>query len=147
MGFSVSGSAALIFVAAFIGFGMFYSAAANGFENVNDAQSDKSDRALERQNTEIELQSVVYNSTADSVNVTVVNTGSNGLAVSEVDLLTDNTYQSGYRTAVDGDEATGLWLPEEQLVINATGIASDPGRVKIVTGPGIAATETTTVVS
>ncbi|MBV0924276.1 flagellin [Halomicroarcula limicola] len=147
MGFSVSGSAALVFVAMFIGFGMFYSATANGFENVNDARDAQADRTLEQQNTAIELTSVVYNSTADSLNVTVVNTGSTELAVSDVDVLADNTYLTGYRTAVEGDEATDLWLPEERLVVNATGLTADPGRAKFVTGPGVSVVETTTEVS
>jgi flagellar protein FlaF len=147
MGFSVSGSAALIFVAAFIGFGMFYTSAANSFENVNDAREASADATLEQQNTAIEIQSVVYNSTADSLNVTVDNTGSTELEVSEIDLLTNDQYLSGYRTAVDGSTSTDLWLPAERLTINATGITSDPGRAKLVTGPGVAATEQTTVVS
>ncbi|QIO21637.1 flagellin [Haloarcula sp. JP-L23] len=147
MGFSVSGSAALIFVAMFVGFGMFYSATANGFENVNDARDAQADRTLEQQNTAIDVTDVTYNTTADSVNVTVVNTGSTDLTVADVDLLANNAYLTGYRTAVDGDETTDIWLPEEQLVVNATGLTTDPGRVKIVTGPGVSAVETTQVVS
>ncbi|MBX0295503.1 flagellin [Haloarcula nitratireducens] len=147
MGFSVSGSAALVFVAMFIGFGMFYSATANGFENVNDARDAQADRTLEQQNTAIEVTSVVYNTTADSLNVTVTNAGSTELAVSDVDVLANNAYLTGYGTAVEGDETTDLWLPEERLVINATGIPSNPGRVKLVTGPGVSAVETTAEVS
>jgi len=147
MGFSVSGSAAIVFVAMFIGFGMFYSATANSFERLSDAREDRADRNLDQANAEITLTSVVYNETADSVNVTAVNTGSTELAVSEVDLLTNNVYRTGYRTAVEGDGTTDLWLPEERLVINATGVTGDPGRVKLVTGPGVSATGTTTVVS
>ncbi|WP_254273040.1 flagellin [Haloarcula marina] len=147
MGFSVSGSAAIIFVATFIGFGMFYSATANGFENINDAREAQTDRTLEQQNTEITVTDVTYNSTTPSLNVTVVNAGSTELAVEDIDVLANDDYLTGYRTAVDGDETTGLWLPEEQLVINVTGVSPDPGRVKIVTGPGVSAVETTTVVS
>lgn len=140
MGFSVSGSAALIFVAAFIGFGMFYSAAANSMENVNDAREERADRNLERTNTEIQVTDVRYNATAQSLNLTVENTGASELSVSDVDVLADNSYQTGYRTAVEGDDATDLWLPGETLVVNAT-VSSGPDRVKIVTGPGVAATE------
>jgi len=140
MGFSVSGSAALIFVAAFIGFGMFYSAAANSTEMVNDAREDRSDRQLERTNTEIRITTVNYNATSNYLNVTVDNTGATELAVSDVDVLVDNSYQTGYRTAVEGDAGTDLWLPRETLAINTT-VDTTPGAVKIVTGPGVAATE------
>jgi len=140
MGFSVSGSAALIFVAAFIGFGMFYSAAANSTELVNDAREDRSDRQLERTNTEIEITTVNYDENSDYLNVTVDNTGATELSVSDVDVLADNSYQTGYRTAVEGNDETDLWLPQETLAINAT-LSSQPGQIKIVTGPGVAATE------
>ena len=146
MGFSVSGSAALIFVAAFIGFGMFYTSAANSFEQVSDARDARAEQSLERTNTAIALTDVTYNSTAQSLNLTVENTGANELTVSDVDVLADNTYLTGYRTAVEGDTATDLWLPEEQLVVNAS-VSSDPGRATVVTGPGISVTETTTVVT
>ena len=140
MGFSVSGSAALIFVAAFIGFGMFYSAAANSTELVNDAREDRSDRQLERTNTEIQITTVNYDTNANYLNVTVENTGATELSVSDVDVLADNSYQTGYRTAVEGDTTTDLWLPRETLAINTT-VEASPSGVKIVTGPGVAATE------
>jgi len=140
MGFSVSGSAALIFVAAFIGFGMFYSATANSMETVNDAREDRADRSLDRTNTEIRMTNVSYNATPQYVNITVENTGTTELSVRDVDVLFDNSYQTGYRTAVEGDTATDLWLPGETLAINAT-VSAQPGRVKLVTGPGVAATE------
>ena len=140
MGFSVSGSAALIFVAAFIGFGMFYSAAANSTEMVNDAREDHSDRQLERTNTEIQISTVNYDTGSAYLNVTVENTGTTELSVSDVDVLADNSYQTGYRTVVEGTTTTDLWLPQETLAINTT-VSPRPDGVKIVTGPGVAATE------
>jgi len=140
MGFSVSGSAALIFVAAFIGFGMFYSASANGFEQINDAREAQADSTLEQQNTDIVIRDVTYDSTNGYVNITVDNTGSSELAVSDVDVLVDNDYRTGYRSAVEDDTATDLWLPQETLELNVT-VSTGPSRVKIVSGPGVAATE------
>jgi flagellar protein FlaF len=140
MGFSVSGSAAVIFVAAFIGFGMFYSSAANATEKVTDAKQEQGDRILEQQNTAIDLIDLTYNGTANSANLTIVNTGATTLSVEETDVLLDNEYQTGYRTAVEGNEGTDVWSPEETLVVNVTSTLSQPNRAKVVTGPGIAAT-------
>lgn len=142
MGFSVSGSAAIIFVAAFIGFGMFYSASANSLEQISDARDDQRDTLLEQQNTAITVTDVTYNQTAGSLNLTVENTGSTELDLEDVDVLVDNTYRSGYRTAVEGDTSTNLWLAQQTLVVNVTGTPSQPERVKVVTGPGVEATET-----
>jgi len=140
MGFSVSGSAAIIFVAAFIGFGMFYSATANGFERVNDAREDQRDRLLDQQNTDISLVSATWNSSNDNLVVTVDNTGSETLSVEETDLLVDNDYRTGYATSVDGDSSTDIWASQEQLVITVTSLSSQPNRVKVVTENGIAET-------
>ena len=143
MGFSVSGSAVLIFVAAFIGFGMFYTATATSFEQITDARGAQADNTLEQQNTEIQITDVRYNeapASGDYVNVTVENTGSTELAVGHVDVLFDSEYQTGYRSAVGDDTTTDLWLPQETLELNAT-VSQEPSRVKIVTGPGIAVTE------
>ena len=143
MGFSVSGSAALIFVAAFIGFGMFYTATANTFEQVNDAREAQADGTLEQQNTDINIRDVTYNTnpaSGDYVNVTIDNTGSTELSVADVDVLIDNVYQTGYRSAVEDDTTTDLWLPQETLELNVT-VDGTPSRLKVVTGPGISVTE------
>lgn len=143
MGFSVSGSAAIIFAGMFIAFGMFHTATTNGFERVSEAQNERTDRTLAQQNTEIDATDAIWNSTSQELTVTVNNTGSESQAVSDVDLLANNSYQSGYTTSVDGDSETDLWLPEEQLTITVTTLTDDPSRVKVVTGTGVAATITT----
>jgi len=140
MGFSVSGSAALIFAAMFIAFGMFHSATTNGFEQVSEAQEDRTDRTLVQQNTEIEILSATWNGNGnDNLVVEVANNGSTELTVSDVDLLTDNDYQTGSLTSVDGDDSTDLWLSHEVLNVTVRS-GSQPGQVKVVTGPGVADT-------
>ncbi|WP_225333136.1 flagellin [Halomicrobium urmianum] len=147
MGFSVSGSAAIVFVGLFVAFGMFYTATANGFENVHEAQDERTDRTLVAQNTAVELTIAEWNSTAGELTVRANNTGAAELTVGDVDLLADNTYLSGYVTEVGGDDDTDLWLPQERLTITVASLDSDPGRVKLVTGPGVAETARTEVVS
>lgn len=143
MGFSVSGSAAIIFAAMFISFGMFHSAATNGFETVSDAQEDRTDRSLTRQNTAINVTSATWDTTKTELTVEVKNTGATELTVSHTDLLADNVYLSEYNTSVDGDPDTGLWLPGETLTFSLASLDEDPGQVKVVTGPGVATTERT----
>jgi flagellar protein FlaF len=120
---------------------MFYSASANSLEQISDARDDQRDTLLEQQNTAITVIDVTYDSTGDSLTITVENTGSTELAVSDVDVLVDNEYQSGYGTAVDGDTTTDLWLAHQTLEITVTPLSPKPDRVKLVTGPGIEATE------
>lgn len=147
MGFSVSGSAAIVFAGMFIAFGMFHTATTNGFEKVSEAQEDRTDRTLAQQNTEIEITSAVWNTTSENLTVTVNNTGSESLSIEAVDLLANNSYQSGYITSIDGDSDTDLWLPEEQLTITVTTLTANPSRIKIVAGTGVAETAATTEVA
>lgn len=144
MGFSVSGSAAIIFAGLFIAFGMFYSATANTAERVEDARGDWRDTTLAQQNTAISITSATYDTGNQSLIVRANNTGSTSLSVPHTDLLVDNQYQTSFtELSVDGDDTTDLWLPGQTIRYNVS-FASQPGRIKLVTGTGVAATEVVT---
>lgn len=140
MGFSVSGSAAIIFVAMFIAFGMWHSAVTNGFERVSDAQDAHADSQLERQNTEIVVDSAVLDQDEDQMRVRATNTGATGLSLNETDVLVDSEYETGWRDGADvaSRTETYLWAPGEQLEFNVSTTSAD--RVKLVTGPAVANT-------
>jgi flagellar protein FlaF len=145
MGFSVSGATVILFLGIFISFGVVYTAANNGFEQVNDAYEDTSDDELTRQNTAIDVAdaSVANEDGQLYLNVSVNNSGSTALSVNDTDILIDGIYTGHTEMAtleVDGDGGTDLWLPGETLQANVS-VESRPTRVKVVTGPGVAATE------
>jgi flagellar protein FlaF len=143
MGFSVSGSAAILFIAAFMSVGVLYSAAYNGFEQVQDADDRHGERVLEQRNTEVTVTNTSYNASGDDqLVVNVTNEGSTSLAVDDTDLLVDGSFvpRSEYESwNVDGRTDTSLWLPGETytIVVNQT---TRPDRVKVVTPPGNTAT-------
>jgi flagellar protein FlaF len=140
MGFSVSGSAAIIFAGMFIAFGVFYSASSNTIEEVTDARGDWQDQTLAQQNTDVDIAEATYNASTESLVVTVDNHGSTTLSVAETDLLVDNAYQTTFQNrSVDGDTTTDLWTPGTRLTYNVS-MASQPDRVKVVTGTGVSAT-------
>ena len=147
MGFSVSGATVILFLGIFISFGVAYSAANNGFEQVNDALEDSTDDELTRQNTAIS----VGNASVETVggrrylNVTVKNTGSTTLSVDDTDILIDGNYtnltsEKMNALEVDGNDETDLWLPGETFHFNVS-VDDRPSRVKVVTGPGVADSE------
>jgi|AntRauTorcE11898_2_1112593.scaffolds.fasta_scaffold62422_1 flagellar protein FlaF len=140
MGFSVSGSAAILFVGMFLAFGMFFTASANSFESVSEAQQDRTDLNLEQKNTAITITKA--NASGGTLTVWVNNTGGTYLALSETSLLLDNDYQSDWRDGaeVDGDGATDLWSPGERLEVTLSPPLA-PDRVKVVTKTGVADTE------
>ena len=145
MGFSVSGSAAILFIAAFVSVGILYSAAFNGYEKVQDADEARNERVLEAKNTAIEVANVSYDANNETMTVNVTNNGSTTLSVSGTDLVSNGSYvtQNAYlpaETAVDGNNETDLWQPGETYSMTVTQ-APKPDRIKVVTSNGVAATE------
>lgn len=152
MGFSVSASTAIIFIAAFVSVGVLYTSAYNGYEQVSGASMAAQESALDQQNTAINITSVTHNATAspDYVNVTVENTGSTTLSVEDTDVLLNGSYQATYvsRTVstesgvvAAGGDGTDLWQPGERLHLSIARTITEPIHVKIVTGTGVADTE------
>ena len=135
MGFSVSASTAIIFAGLFLATGILYPAMDNGMERVQDAEGDRDQAQLDLRNTAIEIQS------ATTSEITVTNTGSTSLTVSEVDFLIEGEYQErgSFETEVDGNTVTDLWLPGEDLTIRDF-TASGDDQIKVVTEHGISDT-------
>jgi len=140
MGFSVSGSAAIIFASLFIAFGMFYTASANSFESVSDAQQDRTDLNLDQKNTAIDVTNATYSN--GTLTVRVDNTGGSYLTLEGTSILVDNDLQTGWRSgaAVDGDGNTDLWTPGQRLELSLS-LDAAPSRVKVATKTGISDTE------
>lgn len=139
MGFSVSGSAALVFAGLFVAFGMWHTATANSFERVSEAEADRTDAVLAQQNTELAIVTTSYDGGADELTIDVENTGATGLRLSRTDLVVDGTYVTGWRdgATVDGDGGTDLWLGGETLTV-VLDRTSQPSRVKVITERGVA---------
>ena len=142
MGFSVSGAAAVIFATMFLTFGMWYTASANSFERVTEAENARSDTVLETRNTAISITNVTYNSSADELTVAVENTGAAQLSVESTDLLVNGQYQTGWaESATVAGKDTRLWLAGETLSMTVAA-TTEPSRVKVATENGVSTTAT-----
>jgi flagellar protein FlaF len=138
MGFSVSGSAAIIFVSMFIAFGAWYTASANTFEQVTEAETANTDAALGERNTRMAITSATY--TGGTLTVTANNTGAKQLSLSDTDLLVDGqivTNWQGDNATIEGYGDTDLWMAGEELTISLSR-STQPTRVKLVTETGVA---------
>lgn len=140
MGFSVSGSAAIIFATMFVTFGMWYTASFNSYERVAEAENDQTDAVLETRNTNISVASASHDGT--NLTVSVDNVGASQLVLSDTDLIIDGRYVEDWQSSatVEG-ENTRLWLPGERLTVTLTRDA--PDRIKIVTEHGVSDTTVT----
>jgi len=134
MGFSVSASTAIVFAGMFLAVGILYPAVSNGFEQVQDAQVERDSAQLDMRNTAIEITD-----TSDD-QLTVKNTGTTSLTLSEVDLIVDGDYQErneDFDIVNDDSSSNELWLPGEEITIS--GFSGD--HAKVVTDHGISAAE------
>lgn len=158
MGFSVSGATALLFVAFLISFGTFYTATMGAVERVQEAEVETQEQNIETLNTEIELDSAVYNTTESELTITANNTGAEPLQPSELSLLVNGTFVSFGDSNVTLSDPSGddLWVPQQTLTIIIND--DDPDlpdefsfgggdTVKLVTTTEIADTATITEVS
>jgi len=134
VGFSVSGSFAILVLASFIAFGMLYSAGSTGFERVNEATGATADNQLGEQNTAIAITNATHDGTDLVVNVS--NEGSTALSINDTDLIVDGTYQTDIDVGVVDQPTSELWLPGETLQFTVT--IDPPTRAKVVTEHGVA---------
>lgn len=138
MGFSVSGSTALIFLAILVASGTLYTDVSNSAEVVSDAKNERQERLLDRDNTDVEITNAQYNNSTGALVIEVENRGLTTLSVSKTSLLVDNSYvQLDNVTKVEGDDSTDIWAQKETLTINAGTYDSAPESLKIVTEYGV----------
>ena len=133
VGFSVSGSAAIIFVGVMVAAGIAVPSLVGSMGALADSQGEQVDRGIDALNTEFEITSATYNESGNGdLDVTLENTGSTTLTRNGTSVLVDG----GIRADAAG---TGLWVPGDTITIT-TGESTKPDRVKIVAENGIAET-------
>lgn len=141
MGFSVSGSFAIVFLGLFLAVSAVLASGGNTVERFADARSDQVERNEAVHDTEINVTSVTLSGidTNCDVSVTVNNTGSTTLALDETTLMIDNRHQTGWRdgATTDDDASTSLWHPGEQLALDSNGQPTPPDGVAVVTKTGV----------
>lgn len=136
MGFSVSVSTLLIFLGMMLAAGPLYGAWTYTHEELSDADDDALKDLMDKKATAIDVTGTTYS--GDTYSVEVVNNGSSGINTSRTTLLLDGELASAQR-AVVGNDGSGLWLPGETLVMNAT-TTTMPNRARIVTSNGVSDT-------
>jgi flagellar protein FlaF len=113
MGFSVTASTAVVFLAVLVAFGGYQSAATAAEETTIEASDDATELALDRHHTAVTVTNASVDP-AGPLTVEIANEGVTTLSVDRTTLLVDNVYIEGTRT-VEGDNTTDLWTPGETL--------------------------------
>lgn len=140
MGFGVSGATAIVFLGLFVCAGTIYTATAGTAERIHEAHDESREHLLDRKNTAITVTDATFDSTNETLNVSVENDGATTLSVNATTLLVDNEYRAVENATVDGGAGTDIWAPGQVLELTVT--ASGPSIVKVITEAGVAGTET-----
>lgn len=142
MGFSVSGSAAIIFIGLIVAGGVAIPSIVGNVGSLAGAQGQQVDRGIDALNTDVEIQATTYNATNDELDLRVGNSGSTTLSVNKTSVLVDGAIPSTetITTDVEGNSGADLWLPGETVNATVENVEPTPERVKIVTENGIAET-------
>lgn len=145
MGFSVSGSAIIIFIGLVVAAGVAVPPLLGSVGDLSGAQGTQIEQGTDRLNTDIEIIAAVYESgDPGTLTIELENTGTTTLSVESTDLLVDGEIQTksedGKQTGIvvegDTDPDAQLWLPAETLEITVEADA-EPDRIKIVTENGV----------
>ncbi len=126
MGFSVAGSGGIIFVALIVTFSALSGAFYSSMENFETEINDSSERKIYRQQTDIEIKSVMYNRTNNQTVIKVKNTGSTVLNATKSDVVLDGEIINSENITFDNEEYEGYhWPPEEDLKIRLNDVDLD----------------------
>jgi flagellar protein FlaF len=142
VGFSVSGSAAILFVGFIVAAGIAIPPLIGSFGSLASAQDEQIDRGVDAMNTGIEITNATYDSETGTLEINVTNDGSTTLSVNDTSVLVDGEIpaRSDVTTDIEGDGAVELWLPGETLTITVENVDSEPNRVKVVTENAVSET-------
>lgn len=136
MGFSVSGSFVILFLAVLVVFSTVYPVTTETADRIDEADDQMADLELQRENTAINITRASFNTSGnDHAHLTIRNTGTTALHVNETTILIDNEYQTQSQlvsTDVEGNTATDIWLPDERLNVTTDPTGSSPTAVVVV---------------
>lgn len=136
MGLSVSAAAAILFTAFVIIFGVVFEAVDHAQTSYSNALDSSFDRITEQKVTSMDI--VTVDGTNDTI--TILNSGGSVLDPHAIDVMVNGVIVDRNITQmeVDGHIGTGIWAPQEQLVMHLS-CHLDNARIKVVAGNGISA--------
>ncbi len=139
MGFSVSASTIVIFIALVLSAGAVYTTWDYSQDQIISAYQNEKTDLLNKKSTEILIKNTTYNSSTDTYSVEVKNIGETTLIVNYTDLLTDGAIRTSLNYSIINSSTTSYWLPGETLIIN-TSLTQEPNRTKVITSNGLTKT-------
>jgi archaellum component FlaF (FlaF/FlaG flagellin family) len=139
MGLSVAAASAILFTGFLLIATVLFTAINSTFMGIEDRFKQAQDHQSDMARTVLRVDNVTNNTTVMFINVT--NIGSNTLKVSDINVLVNGTLVTDRlkKHSVDGNNATGIWGPNERLYLELTYKTKKGTRVSIIAGNGVGA--------
>lgn len=141
MGFSVTATFVVFFVALLGAAGVAASAFWKTADLLHESRDTESSRAEELVHTNLTIASApTYDGGTNTLTFTVQNTGATVLDVSDFAFLVDGVVNlSLVSESINGNTNTDVFLPGESMIVTLSPITSAPTHVQAVAGNGVSA--------
>jgi flagellar protein FlaF len=137
-GIGTSAATIILLIGVLISASVLVPAVANVVDDVNDARQASDDRQLEQKNADFAITSQSRNDRVffpDELTLTLENTGTIALSVSEINVLVDGELVDPEIIEVDGRPGSDVWTPGATLTVELL-IQDDTDRVVVVIETG-----------
>lgn len=135
MGFSVSGSTLIILIGLFLSASVLLPVITDSVTEVTTSSKDQQDRLISVKNTNVDYVSSSFNASTDTFAVEYVNSGSEEIALEEIDFLFDGEYTTPTSVVISGSSNREVVISGESVVVEFS-TPSKPTRLKAVLPTG-----------
>lgn len=141
MGFSVSSSTIIIFIAFLLSFSVFYGSWSSSQDILSETKKETVNNRVEKIQTDIQIVNAEFISSNSDIIINTSNTGSTTLEIKDVTIIINGKYQDNneFEFKIFKNNETiesNYWYPNEYLVAKRL-IGSPNGSVKVIVENGI----------
>lgn len=132
----------ILFIGIVFAGSVMLSAGSEYVNNIANSNSEVLNDIRETKNTDFTISEINYDTSTNKLSVNVVNTGSETIDVSDIDLVADGKYRL-YDSSVNSNPDRSVLNPNEKLLIESNGITQRPSSIKLSVSSGIEVNKST----
>lgn len=132
----------ILFIGIVFAGSVMLSAGSEYVNNIANSNSEVLNDIRETKNTDFTISEINYDSSTNKLSINVVNTGSETIEVSDIDLVADGKYRL-YDSSVNSNPDRSVLNPNEKLLIESNSITQRPSSIKLSVSSGIEVNKST----
>lgn len=132
----------ILFIGIVFAGSVMLSAGSEYVNNIANSNSEVLNDIRETKNTDFTISEINYDSSTNKLSINVVNTGSETIDISDIDLVADGKYRL-YDSSVNSNPDRSVLNPNEKLLIESNSITQRPSSIKLSVSSGIEVNKST----